>query len=154
MQVVAQKRISQKRMALQINSPNGKSKDVMSDYLDLKSYSDKGKKKADDKHRLGSKSNSKQSIAISMRDESILQMSVNSVTDERNYLRHDDENSTDSNNNYYSIKKQMIRYLSRVADRNKPMFVFNQKLNLGRDSSDDSDTGTPSFSLVALIHDR
>jgi hypothetical protein len=48
----------------------------------------------------------------------------------------------------------MIRYLSRVADRNKPMFVFNQKLNLGGNSSDDSDTGTPSFSLVALIHDH
>ena len=43
----------------------------------------------------------------------------------------------------------MIRYLSRVADRNKPLFVFNQKINLGGDSSDD-DTGTPSFSLVAL----
>jgi hypothetical protein len=120
----------------------------------MRSNSDKGKKKQDDNHRFGSKTNSKQSIAISMRDESILQMSVNSVTDEKNYLRHDDENSTDSNNNYYSIKKQMIRYLSRVADRNKPMFVFNQKLNLGGDSSDDSDTGTPSFSLVALIHDR
>ena len=76
-----------------------------------------------------------------------------SVTDERQHGRHDDENSNDSNN-YYSIKKQMIRYLSRVADRNKPMFVFNQKLNLGGNSSDDSDTGTPSFSLVALIHDR
>ena len=73
-----------------------------------------------------------------------------SVTD---YGRHDDSNSNDSNN-YFSIKKQMIRYLSRVADRNKPMFVFNQKLKLGGTSSDDSDTGTPSFSLVALIHER
>jgi hypothetical protein len=32
MPVAGQKRISHKRMALQINSPNGKSKDVMSDY--------------------------------------------------------------------------------------------------------------------------
>ena len=59
-----------------------------------------------------------------MRDESILHMSVNSVTDEKHYMRHDDENSNDSNN-HYSIKKQMLRYLSRVADRNKPLFVFN-----------------------------
>lgn len=88
-----------------------------------------------------------------MRDESILQMSVNSVTDEKNYSRRDDGASDDSND-HYSIKKQMLRYLSRVADRNKPLFVFNQKLNLGGDSSDDSDTGTPSFSLVALIHDK
>jgi len=66
-------------------------------------------------------SNSKGSVAISMRDESILQMSIN---DDRHKGRPDDENSNDSNN-YYSIKKQMIRYLSRVADRNKPMFVFN-----------------------------
>jgi hypothetical protein len=86
-----------------------------------------------------------------MRDENIQQMSINSVTD---YMRHADDNSEDSNQDYYSIKKQMIRYMSRVADRNKPMFVFNQKLNLGRDSEDDSDTGTPSFSLVALIRDK
>lgn len=59
-----------------------------------------------------------------MRDESILQMSVNSVTDEKNYLKYHDGNSDDSND-HYSIKKQMLRYLSRVADRNKPLFVFN-----------------------------
>jgi hypothetical protein len=87
-----------------------------------------------------------------MRDDRILHMSINSVTDERNYLG--DGNSEDSSQDYYSIKKQMIRYLSRVADRNKPMFVFNQKLNLGGESDDDSDTGTPSFSLVALIRDK
>ena len=85
-----------------------------------------------------------------MRDDSIMHMSVNSVTD-NNFIIHkgEDAQSCDSND-HFSIKKQMIRYLSRVADRNKPLFVFNQKLNLGGDSSDD-DTGTPSFSLVALI---
>jgi len=45
----------------------------------------------------------------------------------------------------------MIRYLSRVADRNKPLFVFNQKLRLRDDSSSSDDAGTPSFSMVTLI---
>ncbi len=39
-------------------------------------------------------------------------------------LARDDAASHDSND-HFSIKKQMIRYLSRVADRNKPLFVFN-----------------------------
>ena len=97
-------------------------------------------------HKAGSNG----SVTVSMRDDSIMHMSVNSVTD-NNFIIHkgEDAQSCDSND-HFSIKKQMIRYLSRVADRNKPLFVFNQKLNLGGDSSDD-DTGTPSFSLVALI---
>ena len=84
-----------------------------------------------------------------MRDESFMHMSVNSVTD-GNFILHEGDNQSHDSNDHFSIKKQMIRYLSRVADRNKPLFVFNQKLNLGGDSSED-DTGTPSFSLVALI---
>ena len=61
-----------------------------------------------------------------MRDESIMQMSVNSVTDGNFIHMHEngDCQSHDSND-HFSIKKQMIRYLSRVADRNKPLFVFN-----------------------------
>ena len=87
----------------------------------------------------------------SAKAESIMHMSVNSVTDGNfAYVAGDDAASHDSND-HFSIKKQMIRYLSRVADRNKPLFVFNQKLNLGGDTSDEDDTGTPSFSLVALI---
>lgn len=82
--------------------------------------------------------------------ESVMHMSVNSVTD-GSFMVHGDDAASHDSNEYFSIKKQMIRYLSRVADRNKPLFVFNQKLNLGGDSSDDDDTGTPSFSLVALI---
>ena len=89
-----------------------------------------------------------------MQDENILQRSINSVTDEKYYKKHEEGSSEDSSQNYYSVKKQMIRYLSRVADKNKPMFLFNQKLNLGGDSDDDSDTGTPSFSLVALIREK
>ena len=60
-----------------------------------------------------------------MRDDSIMHMSVNSVTD-NNFIIHkgEDAQSCDSND-HFSIKKQMIRYLSRVADRNKPLFVFN-----------------------------
>lgn len=84
-----------------------------------------------------------------MRDKSILQMSVNSVTDGKFRRGGADTRSVDSND-ARSIKKQMIRYLSRVADRNKPLFVFNQKLNLGGDSDSDSSCDTPSFSLVLL----
>lgn len=59
-----------------------------------------------------------------MRDDSIMHMSVNSVIDGNFAIRVGSENSHDSND-HFSIKKQMIRYLSRVADRNKPLFVFN-----------------------------
>ena len=97
----------------------------------------------------GQRSGSNGSVTVSMRDESIMHMSVNSVTDGNFILCEADAQSHDSND-HFSIKKQMIRYLSRVADRNKPLFVFNQKINLGGDSSDD-DVGTPRFSLVALI---
>jgi len=97
----------------------------------------------------GQRSGSNGSMNVSMRDESIMHMSVNSVTDGNFILCEADAQSHDSND-HFSIKKQMIRYLSRVADRNKPLFVFNQKINLGGDSSDD-DVGTPRFSLVALI---
>ena len=93
--------------------------------------------------------NSHESVTVSMRDESIMHMSVNSVTD-GNFILHEADAQSHDSNDHFSIKKQMIRYLSRVTDRTKPLFVFNQKLNLGGDSSDD-DTGTPSFSLVALI---
>jgi len=51
---------------------------LQNDYSDLKanlSSKSKGKKKYD--QYLGSQSNSKGSVAISMRDESILQMSIN-----------------------------------------------------------------------------
>ena len=46
----------------------------------------------------------------------------------------------------------MVRFLSRVADKNKPLFVFNQKMKMRGDSSDsDSGAGTPSFSMVSII---
>ena len=61
----------------------------------------------------------------SMREgESIMHMSVNSVTD-GSFMVHGDDAASHDSNEYFSIKKQMIRYLSRVADRNKPLFVFN-----------------------------
>ena len=61
----------------------------------------------------------------SMRDpESIMHMSVNSVTD-GSFMVHGDDAASHDSNDHFSIKKQMIRYLSRVADRNKPLFVFN-----------------------------
>lgn len=71
-------------------------------------------------HRAGSNG----SVTVSMRDESIMHMSVNSVTD-GNFILHDGDAQSHDSNEPFSIKKQMIRYLSRVADRNKPLFVFN-----------------------------
>src|SRR6056300_865840 len=68
---------------------------------------------------------SKCSGTVSMRDESIMHMSVNSVTDERYYHRDAPDAQSYDSNDQASIKKQMIRYLSRVADRNKLLFVFN-----------------------------
>ncbi len=41
----------------------------------------------------------------------------------------------------------MIRFLSRILDRNKPLFVFNSKLS----NTHDNNAGTPSFSMIALI---
>ena len=84
--------------------------------------------------------------------DSFMHMSVNSVVDERfigkrrrkrrvrgsensggddNYYDEDGSEGgsfgscSSRNTKYTQIKQQMIRYLSRVADRNKPMFVFN-----------------------------
>ena len=47
-----------------------------------------------------------------------------------------------------STRDEMIRFLNRVLDRNKPLFVFNSKAS-GNDAF--GDTGTPSFSMIALI---
>lgn len=44
----------------------------------------------------------------------------------------------------------MIRFLSRILDKNKPLFVFNTRL--GNDS--DNEAGTPSFSMITLIHEN
>jgi hypothetical protein len=45
----------------------------------------------------------------------------------------------------------MVRFLSRILDRNKPLFVFNTRLN----SEDPGDgAGTPSFSMITLIHEN
>ena len=71
-------------------------------------------------HRAGSNG----SVTVSMRYESIMHMSVNSVTD-GNFILHEGDAKSQDSNDHFSIKKQMIRYLSRVADRNKPLFVFN-----------------------------
>ena len=49
-----------------------------------------------------------------------------------------------------STKKEMIRFLSRILDKNKPLFVFNTRL--GNDS--ENDAGTPSFSMITLIHEN
>ena len=46
-------------------------------------------------------------------------VSVNSVTDER-YIEAQSESSQCQQH-----KKQMIRYLHKVNDRNKPLFIFN-----------------------------
>jgi len=43
----------------------------------------------------------------------------------------------------------MIRFLSRILDRNKPLFIFNTHLG---DNDNESGTGTPSFSMLTLIY--
>jgi hypothetical protein len=63
-------------------SPTLKNKEspstLQNDYSDLKAnFSSNSKKKKKQDQYLGLQSNSKGSVAISMRDESILQMSIN-----------------------------------------------------------------------------
>jgi hypothetical protein len=45
----------------------------------------------------------------------------------------------------------MLKFLNRVMDKNKPLFVFNTKLN-NKDVLNDA--GTPSFSMIALIENK
>jgi hypothetical protein len=48
----------------------------------------------------------------------------------------------------------MLNYLSRVSDKNKPLFMFNQKLKTGnsKDIDLDDSSGTPRFnSLISLV---
>ena len=45
----------------------------------------------------------------------------------------------------------MIRFLSRILDRNKPLFVFNTRLNYEEEGDG---PGTPSFSMITLIHEN
>lgn len=72
---------------------------------------------------------------------------MNSVTDEY-YIAAQSE--TDSQQNSV-VKREMIRYLSRVADRTKPLFVFNQKHKLGLSEDSDDSNGTPRFSVVSFV---
>jgi hypothetical protein len=125
--------------------PNKRGSQKMTPY-----YSPESKKESEHKRKLRpeDRMNSEQS-AVSMLNEEIKRIEINSVTD--SYLRNNEDDDEPPNKNYGSIKKEMIKYLSRVADKNKPMFVFNQKLNLGGDSDTDSSCDTPKFSLVALI---
>lgn len=74
------------------------------------------------------------------------QLSLNSVTDEY-YIAACNETEQSM-----AVRKQMIRYLSRVSDKNKPLFMFNQKLKVGRsEESDGEGCGTPRFSVVSFV---
>lgn len=48
----------------------------------------------------------------------------------------------------------MIKFLSRIMDKNKPLFVFNSKINLDNERTSFNDAGTPSFSMIALIEKK
>ena len=48
------------------------------------------------------------------------------------------------------MKKEMIRYLSRILDKNKPLFVFNARLG----DESENECGTPSFSMITLIQEE
>ena len=48
-------------------------------------------------------------------------------------------------------RTEMLRYLNRVLDRNKPLFLFNSKMNSHELAAT---TSTPSFSMIALIEKK
>ena len=93
------------------------------------------------------------SMLKSMTDQSfVMKNNTSEMPAPINTLRNGDTNSSlsyDSSN--FSNKKEMVRFLSRILDRNKPLFVFNTRLN--RDDLD-SGYGTPSFSVITLIHEN
>lgn len=47
-------------------------------------------------------------------------------------------------------KQEMLRFLNRVLDRNKPLFLFNSRMNPGG-GAEHEEAGTPSFSVITLI---
>lgn len=63
-----------------------------------------------------------------------------------NHIEHLNR-SQDSGSDKSATKREMIRFLSRVLDRNKPLFVFNSKVQ----DDESSGIGTPCFSMIALI---
>jgi hypothetical protein len=78
-------------------------------------------------------------------------MSFNSVTDEK-YIAAASQSESDYNK---QVKSEMLSYLSRVSDKNKPLFMFNHKLKTGKSQDIDLDdsSGTPRFnSLVSLLY--
>ncbi len=77
-------------------------------------------------------------------------LSFNSVTDEQ-YIAAASISESEHNK---LEKTEMINYLSRVSDKNKPLFMFNQKLKTGNSQDIDLDdsSGTPRFnSLISLV---
>ena len=77
-------------------------------------------------------------------------LSFNSVTDEK-YIAAASKSESEHNN---LEKTEMLNYLSRVSDKNKPLFMFNQKLKTGNSQDIDLDhsSGTPKFnSLISLV---
>jgi hypothetical protein len=79
-----------------------------------------------------------------------------SVSDERFINKSDEskiegagqENLAKDNQMQTCTREDMIKFLNRLLDRNKPLFLFNSKATV-KDTIGDS--GTPSFSMVALI---
>jgi hypothetical protein len=77
-----------------------------------------------------------------------------SVSDD-NFIDKTNEGSEDIVSKDNPIKtctrEEMIGFLNRVCDRNKPLFVFNSKNNI---SGTFGDSNTPSFSMIALIENK
>ncbi|CDW83394.1 UNKNOWN [Stylonychia lemnae] len=73
-----------------------------------------------------------------------------SVSDEHFINKNSEETeSASSQPNLQRVtKKEMLKLLNRVMDRNKPLFLFNSKHST-KDTM--GETGTPSFSMIALI---
>ena len=75
-----------------------------------------------------------------------------SVSDERFFKSENSQMAkrpdTQDNGLKTCTRLEMLRYLNRVLDRNKPLFLFNSKTS---HIDTFNDTSTPSFSVIALL---
>lgn len=83
---------------------------------------------------------------MSVSDESFIRRGEDNTINQANFNGNFGDNSLRT-----CTREDMIGFLNRVLDRNKPLFVFNHKAN---NSNRIGDAGTPSFSMIALIENQ
>eukprot|EP00347_Sterkiella_histriomuscorum_P015642 403356252 len=131
------------------------------DSRDLQQYSqvnqNENKKESGDDHEYFEDQSPSNINSQEQRNLKEMALMLMSVSDEQfinknqdcSSSRGDENQSASSSHNLQKISKNdMLKMLNRVLDRNKPLFLFNSKHNVV-DSI--GDTGTPSFSMIALI---